>query len=289
MDNSKIAESIFDVINSLFSKLFSSIDNSTYGILDNITFIDKEILEDDNFKIILGDSLSNGILLICNSLIFGVILFFAINYLLSHLIFSKSQEPSQFFFKLIIFVILMNSSIWFCSEIIDLVSLVSDLIKKLGIDLFNEEISFSNFINLINKEVYVSGKEFNIFSFEGIAKSFTTVGFMNLVFTYSLRYVMIQILVIVSPFAILTLTTDKFEWFFKSWIKAFMSLLLEQILISIILLLAFSINIPNNSNFKQLLYIGIIYALIRANSYMYQIFGGISTSISTSLGNISRR
>lgn len=288
MDDNKIVDSIYNVINSLFSKLFSSVDNSIYGILDKITFIDKSILESENFKKILGDSFSNGVLLICNSLVFGAILFFAINYLFSHLTLSKSQTPSQFFFKLVIFVILMNSSIWLCSEIINLVSIVSNLIIELGKSLFNQEISFSNFVTLINKEVYISGTEFNIFSFEGIAKSFTSVGFMNLVFAYALRYVLIQILVIISPFAILTLTLDKIEWFFKSWMKVFISLLLEQIFVSIILLLAFSIDIPNNPNLKQLLYIGIIYALIRANGYMYQIFGGLSTTVSTNISNFAK-
>lgn len=288
MDDNKISESIFNIINSLFSKLFFSVDNSIYGILDKITFIDKSILEGENFKRILGDSSSNGVLLICNSLVFGVILFFAINYLFSHLTFSKSQTPSQFFFKLVIYVILMNSSIFLCSEIINLVSILSGMIIELGKYLFNQDISFSNFVTLINKEIYVSGTEFNIFSFEGIAKSFTSVGFMNLVFTYALRYILVQILVIISPFAILSLTLDKLEWFFRSWIKILMSLLLEQILVSIILLLAFSIDIPNNPNLKQLLYIGIIYALIRANGYMRQFFGGLSTTVSTNISSFAK-
>ena len=285
MDDKKIGESIFNIINTLFSKLFSSVDNSIYAILDKITFIDKSIIEGENFKKILGDSYSNGILLICNSLIFGVILFFAINYLFSHLTLSKSQTPSQFLFKLIIYVIFMNFSIWICSEIINLISIISDLIINLGKSLFNQDVSFSNFINLINKEVYIQNSEFNMFSFEGIVKSFTSYGFMTLVFSYALRYVLIQILVILSPFAILCLTLDKIDWFFKSWLKIFMSLLLEQILVAIILLLAFSINISNNPNLKQLLYIGIIYALMRANTYMKQLLGGFSTTVSSGISS----
>ena len=289
MNDKNIAESIFNIINSLFSKLFSSIDNNIYGILDKITFLNKEILQGENFQKILGDSFSNGILLICNSLVFGIIIFFAVNYLFSHFTLSKSQTPSQFFFKLVIFVILMNSSVWICSEIINLVSLVSDQIIVLGKNLFNQEISFSNFITLINKEVYVSENEFNAFSFEGIVKSFTSIGFINLVFTYSLRYILIQILIIICPFAILTLILDKTEWFFKSWIKIFISLLLEQIFIAIILLLAFSIDIQSNPILKQLLYIGIIFALMRTNNYMYQLFGGLTTTISSNISGFTKK
>lgn len=288
MDDSKIGESIFNIINSLFSKLFSSIDNSIYGILDKIAFINKEILEGENFTKIIGNSFEDGVLLICNSLVFGVILFFAINNLFSNFTLTKSQEPSKFIFKLIIFVILMNSSIWLCSEIINLISIITNLILGLGERLFNESISFSNFITLINKEVYVSGAQFNVLSFEGVVKSFTSVGFMNLIFTYALRYILIQVLVILAPFAILSLVLDKIEFFFKSWIKIFISLMLEQVLIAIILVLAFSINISNDPNLKQLMYIGIIFSIIRANNYMMQLLGGISTTISTNIKSLTK-
>lgn len=280
MENS----SIYNIINDLFSKLFSSIDNSIYGILDKITFVTPEIIEAKNFQNIIGTASSNGILLVCNALIFGFIIFFSINYLISHLTLGKSQNPSQFIFKTIIFVALMNSSIWLCSEIINLVSIITEIIIDIGEKLFNTKISFSNFINLINKEVYISNKEFNMFSFEGVVKSFTSVGFMNLIFTYSLRYILIQVFVIIAPFAILSLTLDKTEWFFRVWFKIFMSLLLEQILIAVILLLAFSIEGERNSDFIQLLYIGVIYALTRTNTYMRQLFGGISTSVSSNIG-----
>ena len=42
---------------------------------------------------------------------------------------------------------------------------------------------------------------------------------------------MVQVFVIISPFAFLCLINNKTEWFFKVWIKTFLSLILEQILI----------------------------------------------------------
>ena len=38
---------ITDTINTIFSNFFSSIDNSLYGILDDITFITKDIINDN--------------------------------------------------------------------------------------------------------------------------------------------------------------------------------------------------------------------------------------------------
>ncbi len=287
-ENINLTEIILNSINELFSKLFSSIDNSIYSVLDDITFVNTDILSNNAFQKILGESSSEGILLICNSLVLGFIIYYAINYLISHLTYSKIDSPKQFIFKCVIFIAIMNSSFWICEEIINIVSTITNGISELGIDLFNSKINFSNFINNINQNIYSSQETLSIFSFDGIIKSFTSFGLINLVFTYSLRYIMIQIFVLLSPFAFLSLITNSSEWFFKVWIKTFLSLLLVQILISLILLLSFSIELVQNSSFSKLLYIGIIYALTKSNSYMKELFGGISYNVNNAIASFSK-
>ncbi len=287
-ENINLTEIILNSINELFSKLFSSIDNSIYSVLDDITFVNTDILSNNAFQKILGESSSEGILLICNSLVLGFIIYYAINYLISHLTYSKIDSPKQFIFKCVIFIAIMNSSFWICEEIINIVSTITNGISELGIDLFNSKINFSNFINNINQNIYSSQETLSIFSFDGIIKSFTSFGLINLVFTYSLRYIMIQIFVLLSPFAFLSLITNSSEWFFKVWIKTFLSLLFVQILISLILLLSFSIELVQNSNFSKLLYIGIIYALTKSNSYMKELFGGISYNVNNAIASFSK-
>lgn len=273
---------ILESINELFSMIFASIDNTIYSTLDNITFIKSNIISEKNFQNILGRTPNEGILLVCNSLILGFIIYYAINYLISHLIYSKIDSPKQFIFKSIIFIGIMNSSYWICLEIINITSILTDLISNLSFSLFGEETTFSNFINIINQTIYSSNDGFNFISFDGFIKSFISFGFINLIFTYSLRYIMILIFVLISPFAFLSIITNSSEWFFRVWIKSFISLLLVQVLISLILLLAFSIPFDNNSNISKLLYIGIIYALTKANIYMKELFGGISYTVNTS-------
>lgn len=287
-ENINLTEIILNSINELFSKLFSSIDNSIYSVLDDITFVNTDILSNNAFQKILGESSSEGILLICNSLVLGFIIYYAINYLISHLTYSKIDSPKQFIFKCVIFIAIMNSSFWICEEIINIVSIITNGISELGIDLFNSKINFSNFINNINQNIYSSQETLSIFSFDGIIKSFTSFGLINLVFTYSLRYIMLQIFVLLSPFAFLSLITNSSEWFFKVWIKTFLSLLFVQILISLILLLSFSIELVQNSNFSKLLYIGIIYALTKSNSYMKELFGGISYNVNNAIASFSK-
>lgn len=287
-ENINLTEIILNSINELFSKLFSSVDNTIYSILDDITFVSPDILSNNAFQKILGNSSSEGILLICNSLVLGIIIYYAINYLISHLTYSKIDSPKQFIFKCIIFIAIMNSSFWICEEIINIVSIITNGISEIGLELFSSKINFSNFINNINQNIYSSQESFSIFSFDGIIKSFTSFGLTNLVFTYSLRYIMIQIFILLSPFAFLSLITNSSEWFFKVWIKTFLSLLLVQILISLILLLSCSIELTQNSNFCKLLYIGIIYALTKSNSYMKELFGGISLNVNATIASFSR-
>ena len=243
MENFNLAESIKQSLNEIFSGLFSSIDNNIYLLLDNLIFVNTDITNEPAIKKLLGENISDGILLICNSLVLGFIIYYAANFLFAHLTYSQIQSPSQFIFKSIIFIGLMNSSLWICNQIINIISIITDLIKFVGKSSFGFDISFSSLINHINSSVYLQDSEFSLFSFDGIIKSFTSFGLINLLFTYALRYIIIQVFILVSPFAFLCLITDSTSWFFHSWIRSFISLLLVQIFISLILSIGFSLNL----------------------------------------------
>jgi hypothetical protein len=280
-----LTDAIYQSLNDIFSNLFSSIDNSIYSLLDNLCFINTDILNNSAISKLVGNDVASGFLLLCNALVLGFVLYYAVNFLFSHLTYAKISSPSQFFFKCIIFIALMNTSLWICTEIINLLTIITNIIKDLGESYFSQSISFANLIDTINSKIYVNTENFSIISFDGILKSFCTIGLINLLFTYSLRYIMVQVFILISPFAFLSLISDNSSWFFKSWLKNFISLLLVQVLISIILCLAFSLTI-DNSNLSKLLFVGIIYALTRANLYMKEIFGGISTDVSSGISSI---
>jgi hypothetical protein len=70
-----IASIIIDAINTIFQTLFSSIDTNVSSILDEVTFINSDILDTSYFSNIFGTSSSNGILLVANALIIGFMLF----------------------------------------------------------------------------------------------------------------------------------------------------------------------------------------------------------------------
>ena len=279
MDNNNVTQTIISTINNIFEQLFSSIDNNLYSTFDKITFINSDILKDNYFRNIFGTSTTNGILLIANSLLIAIIIYFAIKYFLAHFTYSKIESPKQFIFKLIIFGICMNFSYFLLEKFLDLFYDISLSIQNIGESIFQKNISFSTLINTINSTIYIGGASINIFSVNGLLKGTLTFTVLSLVFSYSFRYIMIKVFVLISPFAILSLCLDNTSWFFKAWIKNLFSLLLIQIIVSLILVILFSVNTSNNDLFSKFIYIGGIYALIKANSFVREFIGGISTNI----------
>lgn len=274
-------------MNTLFENLFSSIDNNIYSVLDDITFINKDILNDNLMEKLLGINSYSGIILIANSLIFGLAIFYAVRYLSSIYSNSQVEKPYQFIFKLIIVSICVNSTHFICEQILELNFLISGSIRSIGENLLHMSISFEDLILKINSLFY-SGMTLNVFSFDGMIKSFTSFGLLNLLFSYSLRYIMIKVFILITPLMLITMLNSNTSWIFKSWLKSVLSLLFVQSLISIILLIIFSTNFIENNIFSKLLYVGSIYALIKANAYTSHIFGGIVTDVNTNLSNIKK-
>ena len=278
-----ITQIIIDTINTIFENLFSSIDNTLYNLLDELTFINSDILTDSYFQEILGTSASSGILLIANTLLFAFLLYYAIKYLLSHMTFDRIDRPSSFFIKMVLYAICMNSSFFIVELFIDFMSNISLVIRSIGEDLFNESICFSSLITNINTNIAIDTSSLNIFTIDGLIKSILSISLLNLVFTYSLRYIFVKVFVLITPFAFLSLILSNTSWFFKAWLKNLFSLLFIQIIVSIILLLMFSVDFSSTELFNKFIYVGGMYGLIRANALVRDFIGGVSTTITQSV------
>ena len=282
---SEITQTIIDTINTIFENLFSSIDNNLYSILDDITFISSDILNDKNFENIFGTSTSNGILLIANSLLLAFILYYSIKHLLAYLTYSQTEAPFSFIIKLVFFGICMNFSFFLMEFFLNLNSNISLAIRNLGENIFNKNICFSELISTINTNISIDTSSINIFSLDGLIKGTLSISLLNLVFSYSLRYILIKVFVLLSPFAILSLTLNSTSWFFKSWFRNLFSLLFIQIIVSLVLLILFSMDYSSSNLFIKFIYVGGIYALIKSNSFVREFIGGVSTTISQNVNN----
>ncbi len=282
-----VTQTIIDTINTIFENLFSSIDNNLYSVLDNITFIGSDILNDKNFENIFGTSTSNGILLIANSLLLAYILYYSIKYLVSHFTYSRTDTPGSFILKLVLCGICMNFSFFIMQFVLDLNFNITSAIRTLGENLFGKEVSFSQLITTINTTASVDTNSINIFSIDGLIKGTLTLSLLNLVFSYSFRYVMVKVFVLLSPFAFLSLSLTHSSWFFRTWAKNLFSLLFIQIIVSLVLLVLFSMEFSDTDLFTKFIYIGGIYVLIKANSFVREFIGGVSTNISQTVNSFT--
>lgn len=288
-NNSNITTTIINTINTILQNLFSSIDNNLYAILDDITFISSDIINDSYFEKIFGTSSSNGILLIANSLLFGFILYYAIRYLFAHFTYNQIESPMQFISKCIIFCICINSSFFIISMILDITSNITLAIRGIGEELFNKNICFSELILNINNFIAINTTSIDVFSLDGLIKTSLTMSLLNLVFTYSFRYVMIKIFILLTPFAFLSLLLQNTSWFFKAWIRNIFSLLFIQIIVAIVLLILFSIEFSAENLMTKFIYIGAINALIKSNSFVREFIGGVSTTFAQNVDKFFKK
>ena len=273
MEQQNISYIIFETINNLLNNLLTSIDTTLYEVLDELVFIDTNILKVPFFEKIFGTYSNNGLLLIANSLLLAY----------SSYTSQPIESPRHFILKLLILGICINSSYFICEQFLNINYLFSSSIQELGQYIFDSSISFAKLIEKLNIDIYSTSTNFNIFSFDGISKAFITISLFNLIFSYALRYILVKLFVLLTPFSLLTLLNNSTSWFFKSWIRCLFSLLIMQSFIALILLLIFSINF-NSNTLSKLTYLGCIYALVHINSYIRQLVGGISTEVSNNFG-----
>ena len=273
-------------INTIFENLFSSVDSSLYNILDKITFIDESILNDSYFNSIFGGSASNGLLLIANALLFGFLLYYGIRYMLHQFTFSGIESPHQFLFKIVIFGICMNCSYFIIEQFLMIISNISLAIQDLGQMLFKSEVNFANLIDKLNNNISFETEAVNIFSLDGLIRGILSGSLLGLVFSYSFRYIMVKIFILLTPFAFLSLTTASTSWFFKTWIKNLFSLMFIQIIVALVLLLIFSLDFSHSNLFNKFICIGAVYALIKANDFVREFVGGLSTGCAPIVDNL---
>lgn len=265
---------ILDVINQLCSNLFSSIDEKIFPLIDELLFINKNIFSTgDKMNKILSSSPDKGILLLANCLFTGFILYYAARLLIARLTLSEFESPFKFFMRAFLSGIAMNSSIYICKILITSTDYISSFFCSLGEEIFGYQISFSNLISILNSS---SNPDLNMLSIDGVLAGMLTISSLTLLISFSYRYILIQVLIILSPFSFLCLCTQSTESFFKSWSKSLFSLLLLQVVISIILLIPYAlIRENNNTLFNEILLIGSIMALLKANQFVKEIIGGI--------------
>lgn len=280
MKEEEIISLITRSINTIITSLFNSIDNNIYNNLDGISFINPEIINNSSFSKLLGNNEKTGLIIISNTIILGLCIYYIVRYYFNNILEQPVEKPTQFIFKLLIIMFFINFSYFIIEQIININYLISISIKATSSSILNTDVSFSNLITLINKKI-IMDNDINLLSYNGVLKCSLSIGLLFLLFSYSIRYILIQVLILVTPLVFLTLINSSSSWIFKSWCKALFLMLIIQIFIPIILTIIFLIDSTN-----EVLLLSGIFVLSRINTYIKEIFGGIGLEFSTNINSL---
>ncbi len=275
-----VAKVIIETVNSLCSSLISSINEKVYPLLDEIIFIDENITNDSFFEKIFGTSTSSGILMLANCLVFAFILYYCIRLLVSHFTGNEVESPGRFLLRIVFATVAMNISLEICRLLVTGASQITTFFTYLGKELFKKDISFS----ILNTYITTS-KDFNIFSINGILSTMLSISSFALLTSFSIRYILIKVLILAAPFAFLCLANQTTEPFFKSWYRSFLSMLLVQIVLSVLLIIPYALLKENSESlFNQILLVGSISALLKSEQLVKEFFSGVGISTNFQAG-----
>ena len=146
-----IASVVVEIINTLCSNLFSSIDSNIFPLLDELVFIDKNIFSTgDKMNKLLSTSPTSGVLLLANCLFTAFVIYYAARLVIANLTATQIESPSKFFMRAFLAGIAMNYSLPICKFLISATNLISSFFCELGKNVFGKNISFETLISLLN-------------------------------------------------------------------------------------------------------------------------------------------
>jgi len=270
-----MSDNILNSVNILIEKIYKSVEENVYELLDKLVDISPDILKNEPLRYIFDDSEKEGMIFIATSLV----LFYVVQYIfLKFVSMYNGKNPEnifKFILRLIICVTLTSCSNYICETVLEINSLFTDLIASLGENITGEELSFNAL-----KEVIVDLEKYmgeDCISLDGLIKGFISFGSVTLLINYAVRHVTVTFLILVMPLAIMFSVSPLTKGIFNSWLKLFVINLSMQWIIKLILIIPISVKTTNNDMFK-IIVIGTIYVLYRINMFVKDFLGNIYDS-----------
>lgn len=118
----------------------------------------------------------------------------------------------------------------------------------------------------------------DMLSLDGIIKGVISFGSISILISFAIRYVTIVFLVIISPFAFASLSSELTSGIFKTWIKTFFVTLMVQVVIKFIIFIPLLYKNKNSMLYKIIL-VGSIYIIYKINNFTKEIFSKITSDM----------
>ncbi len=262
------SEDILNNLNTVGEKLFKSVESQVYNTLDNILNVSVNIFKVEPLKTLTSGGNLNGIVLIANALIVFYIVYFVLLQFINSYNGNEIKNPYKYIFKLIIVAILINNSYFICKEILSIFDGINDSIGLFGKELTGSKLSFESLkVKIMEMDKYLSD---DLVSLNGVIKTAISFGSLTVLLNLSVRYVTLILLILISPFAILTLSSNLSSGIFFTWLKSFIINLSVQTFVKLILIIPLMYKDVNDIIYKIIL-VGSIYLIYKINNFVKEI------------------
>lgn len=267
------ANDIITNLNYLLEKVFKSIEGEIFKTLDKLTIIGPEILKEEPLKNIVFENKVNGLVIIANTLI----LFFVIYYVFKQLIGiyngNKIESIYVFIIRIIIVCIIVNFSYYICEEILNIFRILGESIDTYASDLIDRKVTFENLKDsIINIENIINT---DLVSLDGIIKGIISFGSVSILISFSVRYVTVIFLIIISPLAFVCLSSNLTSGIFNMWVKMLIVNLTLQIGIKLLIFIPLAYKNQNDIIYKIIL-VGTISLIYKFNIFIKELLARIS-------------
>ncbi len=226
----------FNFINSFCGKLYLSIENEGFELLEKIGNINEDIFDIAPLNIIFSDELKQIVFLFTIFIIFLFLCFYSLKLILFLYKDNLSVSIYHFILRIVIVGIICTNSFQICKEIVIINSNITDAIDLLSNEFIKEKIEFINLkenVDTIEDFLKLQDK----INIKGIGESIICAFILGMLVLFSVRYVIIILCIILSPFCIIFSLSRRTDKIFIFWIKLFISNLLIQNINKIMLFL----------------------------------------------------
>ena len=264
---------ILNSINVIAEKIFKSVEGEVYELLDKLFNISPDILKEDPLKKLIKSDLNDNVVLLLSSLVILFVIVYLITRMISMYNGNEQENIFRFMLKIGVSLIISTSSFYIIETILNLNSMLTDVILSIGEDIVTEKVCFVSL-----KEVIVDLDSFMVSDFlslDGMIKGIVSFGATAILLTLIIRYVTVIILIVISPVAFMLAASDSTYSLFFSWCKTFLVNLLMQQVISVILIIPLALKKTDETMYKIVL-TGSMYLLYRINNFSKELLSGWS-------------
>ncbi|MDD3303374.1 MAG: hypothetical protein PHP54_00455 [Clostridia bacterium] len=269
-----VANDIINNLNNVLEKLFKSIEGTIFQTIDSLISIGPDILQKEPLNNIIFDNKMNGLILIANVLV----IFFIAHYIFKQLISiyngNKIESIYLFIIRVIIVLIIVNSSYFICKEILNIFDVLSDTIDVYATDTIKKEITFENLKNNITNIEDIMNSD--LISLDGIIKGIVSFGSVSILINFSVRYATVLFLIIISPFAFVSLASNLTSGIFSTWAKILVLNLSTTIVIKLLIFIPLAFHDQRSIMYKIIL-VGVISLIYKFNVFIKEILARISS------------